>query len=95
MNAKQKAMDTYGLSEWPASHMHKYPYPDCRGYACELMRESGMYLEDIALAVGFRDHKSVRDAIHRRKVNRLKGMKHIDALLSYFNQLKPIQGERT
>lgn len=90
MNSHQQtAMDFYGLTEWPPSHMRKYPFPDCRGMACELMRKDGMLLENISLAVGFADHTGVRDALSRREAIRLKEMGHLAALVHCMGKLTP------
>ncbi len=93
--AKQTAMDHYGLTEWPPSHMRNPPFADCRGMACYIMRREGMTLKKIAAAVGFADHKSVLDALERRKavkiqrtVARLREMGHMAALVVCIKQLK-------
>ncbi len=93
--AKQTAMDHYGLTTWPPSHMRNPPFADCRGMACYIMRREGMTLNKIAAAVGFADHKSVLDALARRKVvkqrrtiSRLRKMGHMAALVVCLKQLR-------
>ena len=89
--AKQTATRLYQLEEWPATHIRTRVACDCRGYACEILRDvHGMSYPAIARALGFRDHTSVMYAITRYKAGKLKKMGHMTALLSCFNQLQPI-----
>jgi len=93
MNAKEISMTRYGITTWPASHVRSQASCDCRGYACVLMRDAGMSYPEIAREAGFADHTSAMYAVTRYKAAELKKMGHLSALMGYFNQLIPTQGE--
>lgn len=88
--AKQTAMQAYGLTEWPASHVRDQDACDCRGYACVLMQEQGYSKRETAKVLGFEGCPSVLHAIRRYKLRKGGNRDHLDALLNYFNQLQPI-----
>ena len=64
-SAKQTAMKHYGFTEWPYPPLRTPAAADCRGYACKLMRESGIMCKVVAYEVGFADVSWVRRAIKR------------------------------
>jgi hypothetical protein len=86
-NAKQTAMLAHGLTTWPASNVRSQAACDCRGYACVLMRDAGYSKRETAKQLGFEGCSSVLGAIRRYELRHDRS--HLDALLSYFTQLKP------
>ncbi len=88
--AKQTAMDHYGLTEWPSPPLGGRQASLCRGMACKIMRKEGMLLKVIAYEIGYSDVSAVQIAIKRHDLDNDRS--HINALLGYFNQLKPLRG---
>ena len=65
MNAKQTAMQLYGLDEWPGTHIRTRVACDVRSQACWILKRKGLTLGQIALALGYSDGTSVRTSLNR------------------------------
>ena len=65
--AKQTAMDEYGLTEWPETHIRTPVAVDCRAHACVILQKEGWNTKQIADEIGFKDIGNVNHAIRRFK----------------------------
>ena len=63
--AKQTAMDAYGFTEWPGTHLQTQAASNVRSTACLLLRKEGLSLGAIAKDLGFCNEPAVRDSINQ------------------------------